>query len=109
MTHQSVEVVWAGRAGVDLVIRDLGLLAQITAECLRAVGIDGYIDEINKKMVFFYNENDTPDDREVASVRYEMFVEELNRVNRFLQENSIPFSILTPTSHKKYYRNYLGK
>jgi hypothetical protein len=74
-----------------------------------AVGIDGYIDEINKKMVFFYNEDDTPDDKDIASVRYEMFVEELDRVNKFLQENSIPFSILTPTSHKKYYRNYMVK
>ena len=35
MPHQSVEVVRAGRAGVDLVIRDFGLLAQITAERLR--------------------------------------------------------------------------
>lgn len=72
-----------------------------------AVGIDGYIDEKSKKMVFFYNENDTPDDKEVASFRYEMFVEELDRIDKFLQENSVFFSILTPTSHKKYYRNIL--
>ena len=69
-----------------------------------AVGIDGYIDEINKKMTFFYNEDDTPDNKEIASARYEMFVDELDRVNKFLQGKTIPFSILTPTSHKKYYK-----
>lgn len=70
-----------------------------------AVGIDGYIDELNKKMVFFYNENDTPDDKEIASIRYEMFSKELGRTNNFLQGKSIPFFIITPTSHKKYYKN----
>lgn len=72
-----------------------------------AVGIDGYIDELNRKMVFFYNEDDTPDEKGLASLRYEMFAEELDRTNKFLQEKSVPFSILTPTSHKKYYRNIL--
>jgi 4-hydroxy 2-oxovalerate aldolase len=70
-----------------------------------AVGIDGYIDEINKKMVYFYNENDTPDDKDIASIRYEMFSKELDRTNSFLQNKSVPFFIITPTSHKKYYKN----
>jgi len=70
-----------------------------------AVGIDGYIDEINRKMVFFYNEDDTPDEKGIASLRYEMFAEELDRVSKFLLEKSVSFSIITPTSHKKYYRN----
>ena len=38
MAHQPVEVVGAGGAGIDLVIRDLGLLAQIAAERLRHAG-----------------------------------------------------------------------
>jgi 4-hydroxy 2-oxovalerate aldolase len=70
-----------------------------------AVGLDGYIDELNKKMVYFYNENDTPDDKEIASIRYEMFSKELERTNNFLQNKSVPFFIITPTSHKKYYKN----
>lgn len=70
-----------------------------------AVGIDGYIDELNKKMVYFYNENDTPDDKDIASIRYEMFSKELERTNRFLVSKSVPFFIITPTSHKKYYKN----
>lgn len=80
---------------------------QMGATEIFAVGIDGYIDELNRKMVFFYNEDDVPDDKEVASYRYELLTNELDRVNRFLQEESVPFSILTPTSHRKYYRNEL--
>src|ERR1039458_2182368 len=38
MPHQSVEVVGAGRTGVNLVIRDFRLLAKIGAECLRDTG-----------------------------------------------------------------------
>lgn len=81
---------------------------QMGASEIFAVGIDGYIDEMNKRMVYFYNEDDVPDDKDVASLRYEKFAEELQRVNRFLQDQSVPFSIVTPTSHKKYYRNILS-
>ncbi len=82
------------------------LLAQLMgASEIYAVGIDGYVDEMNKKMVFFYNENDTPDDKDIASIRYEMFSKELERTNNFLQDKSVPFFIITPTSHKKYYKN----
>lgn len=81
------------------------LAYQMGASEVYAVGIDGYIDEINKKMVYFYNENDTPDDKDVASIRYEMFSKELERTNNFLQDKSVPFFIVTPTSHKKYYKN----
>jgi len=77
---------------------------QMGAAEIFAVGMDGYIDELNRKMVFFYNEDDAPDDKEVASYRYEMLANELDRVNCFLQEKSVPFSIITPTSHRKYYR-----
>lgn len=73
-----------------------------------AVGIDGYVDELNKKMVYFYNENDTTDDKEIASIRYEMFSKELERTNNFLQNKSVPFFIITPTSHKKYYKKLIG-
>lgn len=84
------------------------LACQMGAGEIFAVGMDGYIDEMNKRMVYFYNEDDTPDDKAVASLRYERLAAELERVNTFLQERSVPFSIVTPTSHKKYYRNLLG-
>ena len=38
MPHQSVEVVGAGRARVNLIIRDFGLLAKINTERLRNAG-----------------------------------------------------------------------
>lgn len=78
---------------------------QMGASEIFAVGMDGYASEMNKQMVYFYNENDVPDDKDVASLRYEKLAEELDRVNRFLQDKSVPFSIITPTSHMKYYRN----
>ena len=84
------------------------LAYQMGASEIFCVGMDGYIDEMNKRMVYFYNENDVPDDKDVASLRYERLAAELDRVNGFLQEKSVPFSIITPTSHKKYYRNLLG-
>lgn len=74
-----------------------------------AVGIDGYLNEQDEKMNFFYNEDETPDDKEIASVRYEMFAKELERTNFFLQKCGTPFTILTPTSHKKYFRNQFNK
>lgn len=74
-----------------------------------AVGIDGYLNDQEEKMNFFYNEDETPDDKEIASVRYEMFVQELERTNTYLQKCGVPFTIITPTSHKKYYRNQFNK
>ena len=62
-----------------------------------------------KKMNFFYNEDETPDDKEIASVRYEMFVQELERTNNYLQQCGVPFTIITPTSHKKYFKNQFKK
>lgn len=84
------------------------LAYEMGASEIFSVGMDGYIDEMSKRMVYFYNENDEPDDKDVASLRYERLAAELERVNGFLQEESVPFSIITPTSHKKYYRNLLN-
>lgn len=99
----------ASQKVVNLNVAISAILAayQMGAAEIFAVGMDGYIDELNRKMVFFYNEDDVPDDKEVASYRYEMLTSELDRVNRFLQDNSVPFSIITPTSHRKYYRKAL--
>jgi 4-hydroxy 2-oxovalerate aldolase len=74
-----------------------------------AVGMDGYVNEFDKKMVYFYNEDSAIDDKEIANFRYELLVKELGRISSFLNKESVPFSIITPTSHKKYYRsNYIS-
>ena len=81
------------------------LLAWIMgASQICAVGIDGYADEMNKNLVYFYDENNRVEEKEIANLRYEMLARELDRVNGFLQGQSCPFFILTPTSHRKYYR-----
>jgi hypothetical protein len=81
---------------------------QMGASAIYAVGIDGYSDEFHREISYFYNEDDVPEEKRIASLRYEKFVEELDRVNRFLLGRAVPFTIITPTSHKQYYRDLLG-
>jgi len=80
---------------------------QMGAQEIMAVGMDGYESQEPGKMVYFYNEKDIPNDRITASVRYENMVMELRRVADFLHEQGVPFSIITPTSHKKHYKNII--
>jgi 4-hydroxy 2-oxovalerate aldolase len=81
------------------------LLAQLMGAAeVDAVGMDGYASEMDKKLVYFYNEDSQIEEKEMANLRYELLVRELDRVNAFLQKAACPFFILTPTSHKKYYR-----
>jgi len=74
------------------------------ASTIYAVGMDGYADELNKQFVYFYNEDSKIEDKDTANFRYEKLTRELDRINAFLQEHSVPFFIVTPTSHKKFYR-----
>jgi len=46
-----------------------------------------------------------PDDKAAASLRYENMDIELKRVSDFLNDRGIPFSIITPTSHRRYFKN----
>lgn len=80
---------------------------QMGAKEIMAVGIDGYETVEEKKVVYFYNEDDVPEDRLTASFRYEKLVEEMKRINDYLQAKGVSFSIITPTSHKRYSRNII--
>ncbi|MDD5129554.1 MAG: hypothetical protein PHS66_00655 [Candidatus Omnitrophica bacterium] len=80
---------------------------QMGAREIMAVGMDGYQSQEAGKVVYFYNEKDVPDDKITASVRYENMAIELKRVADFLHEQGISFSIITPTSHKRYYQDIL--
>jgi hypothetical protein len=80
---------------------------QMGAEEIMAVGMDGYQSQEPGKVVYFYNEKDVPVDKADASVRYENLALELKRVADFLYEQGVSFSIITPTSHKRYYQNIL--
>jgi 4-hydroxy 2-oxovalerate aldolase len=80
---------------------------QMGADEIMAVGMDGYQSQEPGKVVYFYNELDVPDDKAAASVRYENLAIELKRVADFLHGQGVSFSIITPTSHKRYYQNIL--
>jgi 4-hydroxy 2-oxovalerate aldolase len=90
---------------LNVAISAILLAVQMGASKIYAVGIDGYIGENSSEIQYFYNENDIPEDKNIASIRYEKFVNELERVNNYLLSLSIPFSIITPTSHKRYYNH----
>jgi hypothetical protein len=83
------------------------LACQMGASDIFAVGMDGYEKKDKNQIVYFYNENDVPEEKEVAATRYELLAKELNRANNFLIKKTVPFAIITPTSHKKYFRNVL--
>lgn len=91
---------------INVAVSAILIAYQMGAKEIYVVGMDGYVDEFNKKMVYFYNEDNKIEDKDLASLRYEMLAKELNRVNNFLQGKSVPFFILTPTSHKKYYKSF---
>jgi len=80
---------------------------QMGAEEIMVVGMDGYESGSEKEVVYFYNEDDVIDDKATASIRYENLTAELKRTNDFLSKKGVPFSIITPTSHKRYYRNII--
>lgn len=92
---------------LNVAISAILLAVQLGASEIYAVGIDGYVGEDDREIKYFYNEDDIPEDKNIASIRYEKFTKELERINKYLLSISIPFSIITPTSHKKYYNNKL--
>lgn len=81
---------------------------QMGASEIMVVGMDGYENENSKEQVYFYNEDNTRDDKITASIRYDNLAKELKRIGDFLNEQGVPFSIITPTSHKKYFNNVLS-
>ena len=81
---------------------------QMGAQEIMAVGVDGYEQDGSKEPIYFYNEDDVPDDKMTASFRYESLVNEIKRASGYLQGEGIPFFIITPTSHKGYYKNIFG-
>lgn len=72
-------------------------------------GMDGYLGKDGEELQYFYNENDAPEKAEASSGLYAGLANELRRAADYLESKGVPFTILTPTSHKKYYRNLLGK
>ncbi|MEI7474774.1 MAG: 6-hydroxymethylpterin diphosphokinase MptE-like protein [bacterium] len=79
---------------------------QMGASEIFVAGMDGYVNEKTNELNYFYNEQDIPEDKQSWTYMYEKQVVQLKRVSEFLHEQSVPLSIITPTTHKKYYRNF---
>lgn len=91
---------------------NVGVAAVLTALQMGAkeiimVGMDGYKDENTKEIEYFYNEDGIREDKEISCQKYGNLKIELDLVGDFLGKKGVPFSIITPTSHNKYYKNLL--
>lgn len=81
---------------------------QMGAKEIYAVGIDGFGKNADK-LEYFYKEDDVYENKEYLMQAYQEFSESLDIVNKFLESKCIPFSIITKTSHDKYYSDMLEK
>jgi len=90
--------------GLNVAVSAILLAYLMGASEIFAAGLDGYADELNRQFVYFYDENNKTDDKAAASLRYDLLAQELDRISTFLQRQSCTFAIITPTSHRKYYR-----
>ena len=79
---------------------------QMGAKEIYAAGLDGFGANADK-LNYFYKEDDVYQNKNELMKAYEEFSINLTLVNEFLENNSIPFSIITKTSHDKYYSDIL--
>lgn len=80
---------------------------QMGAKEIVVVGMDGYKDKNTKEIEYFYNEDGIKEDKEISSQRYGNLKVQLDLVGDFLMKKGIPFCIITPTSHNRFYKNIL--
>ena len=93
---------------LNVAISAVYLAYQMGAKEIFAAGIDGF--GVNAdKLEYFYKEDDVYQQKEDLLKAYEEFCISLDIVNKFLEKESIPFSIITKTSHNKYYNNLFEK
>lgn len=74
------------------------------ARTISVVGMDGYMAADDKHLPYFYNEENQIEDAEHASARYDLLAAELDRLEAFLESHAVSLQILTPTSHRRFYR-----
>lgn len=51
------------------------------------------------------NEDNRIDNKQTVNMRYEFMAKQLARISVFLQSYSVPFFIVTESSHRKYLRS----
>lgn len=93
--------------GLNVAISAIYCALQMGAKEIFAAGMDGF-GENAELMEYFYKEADSIDDKKMLVNAYETLSEDLQRINRYMESKSIPFSIITPTSHTNYYKNIIG-
>lgn len=87
---------------LNVAISAIYLAYQMGAKEIFASGIDGF-GKNGDKLEYFYKEDDVFEEKNELMKAYEEFCESLDIVSKFLEKKSIPFSIITKTSHDKYY------
>lgn len=108
ITSSPIDGIKQRQVYLNVAISAILMAFQMGAKEIMVVGMDGYENESSSDVLCFYNEDDQPDDKATASVRYKDLSLELERVSNFLNENGVSFSIITPTSHGKYYKDTLN-
>ncbi len=93
--------------GVNVAISAIYCAIQMGAKEIFVAGMDGF-GKNAQHIDYFYKEADTEEDKKLLIRAYETLSEDLKRVNTYLEKSSIPFSIITPTSHSMYYKNQIG-
>lgn len=91
---------------LNVAISTIYLAYQMGAKEIYAAGIDGFGQKADK-LQYFYKEDDVYQNKQDLMQAYEELCESLDIVNKFLEKESIPFSIITKTSHNKYYNDIL--
>lgn len=94
--------------GLNVAVSAIYCAVQMGAREIFAAGMDGFGNGA-QSLEYFYKEADTQEDKKLLVRSYEILSEDLRRIDEYLQAKSIPFSIITPTSHTKYYKNSLTK
>ena len=79
---------------------------QMGAKEIYATGLDGFGANA-EKLEFFYKEDDIYSNKSELMKAYKELANSLDLINKFLESKSIPFSIITKTSHDKYYSDIL--
>lgn len=93
--------------GINVAVSAIYCAIQMGAKEIFAAGMDGFGSGADS-LEYFYKEADTQEDKKLLIRSYELLSEDLARIDCYLQLKSIPFSIITPTSHTKYYKNLTG-
>ena len=91
---------------LNVAISAIYLAYQMGAKEIYAAGMDGFGAHADK-LEYFYKEDDVYQNKQDLMKAYEEFCESLDMVSKFLEKQSVPFSVITKTSHNKYYTNLL--